>query len=394
MRGMDTSGNDAQTLGNTHAATPHPAGTATASTPAAATDSATPNTPIRKVRIGLVGYGFGGKYFHAPLIASAANCELAGVVTRSAKRKAEVESDHPGVPTVGSLEELAELGIDAVAISSPADTHTALTREAIALGIPVVSDKPFSLTADEAAETVRLAREANVLLSVYQNRRWDSDFLTVRKLIAAGELGDVTHFESSFERFADPAGVSMAGAGVMRDFGAHLFDQALQLFGPVARVYAETAPAAGPAGEAGYERRFFAALTHENGVVSHLKGDWSQGAPGWRYRVQGTKASYVVTGENGMDYQEHLLISGKSPRSEGEAWGQEPEQHWGELRSGDTTRTIPTERGRWDTFYPAFARAVAENTAPPVDPEDAIASMRLIDAARKSAETGEVVHIN
>src|SRR5690625_143047 len=346
-----------------------------------------------RVRIGLVGYGFGGKYFHAPLIASADNCELVGIVTRSPQRQAELAADYPGVKAVNSRVELADLGIDAVAISSPADTHTALTREAIALGMPVVSDKPFAMNADEAAETVRLAREANVLLSVYQNRRWDSDFLTVRKLLASGELGEVTRFESSFERFADPAEVPLAGAGILRDFGSHLVDQALVLFGPVARVYAETAPADGPAGDAGYERGFFAALTHENGVVSHLRGDWSQGAPGWRYRVQGTEASYTVMGENGMDCQEHHLIAGKTPRSEGAAWGQENQVDWGEVRSGEVSRTIPTERGRWDTFYPAFANAVANNTAPPVDPADAIASMRVIDAARKSAQTGEVVRL-
>ena len=345
------------------------------------------------VRIGLVGYGFGGKFFHAPLIASAENCELAGVVTRATERKAEVAADYPGVPTVDSLAELAALGVDAIAISSPAATHTQLTREAIALGIPVVSDKPFAMDGDEAAETVRLARDAGVLLGVYQNRRWDSDFLTLRKLLDEGALGQVTHFESSFERFADPAEVPLAGGGILRDFGSHLVDQALVLFGPVASVYAETSPAAGPAGEAGYERKFFASLTHENGVISHLRGDWSQGAPGWRYRVQGTAASYTVQGQDGMDRQERDLIGGKTPRSEGQAWGQEDEADWGELRSGDTARQVPTERGRWDTFYPAFAEAVRGNGPLPVDAADAIASMRVIDAARTSAAQGRVVAV-
>lgn len=345
------------------------------------------------VRIGLVGYGFGGKYFHAPLIASATNCKLAAIVTRSPDRKAEVAADYSDVPTVDSLAELVELGVDAIAISSPATTHTELTREAIALGVPVVSDKPFAMDADEAEETVRLAREAGVLLGAYQNRRWDSDFLTVRKLIAEGAFGQVTHFESSFERFADPAEVPVAGAGILRDFGSHLVDQALVLFGPVSRVYAETAPAAGPAGEAGYERRFFASLTHENGVISHLRGDWSQGAPGWRYRVQGAEASYTVTGQDGMDRQERDLISRKTPRSEGDAWGLEDEADWGELRAGSESRTIASERGRWDTFYPTFAEAVRGNGSVPVNPEDAIASMRVIDAARASAEQGIVIEL-
>lgn len=345
------------------------------------------------VRIGLVGYGFGGKYFHAPLIASAANCELAGVVTRSPERQAEVAADYPGVPAVDSLAELIALGVDAVAISSPAATHTALTREAIAAGVPVVSDKPFAMDAAEAAETVRLAREAGVLLSVYQNRRWDSDFRTVRKLITEGVFGEITHFESSFERFADPAEVPLAGAGILRDFGSHLVDQALVLFGPVARVYAETAPAAGPAGDAGYERQFFASLTHENGVISHLRGDWAQGAPGWRYRVQGTAASYTVQGQDGMDRQERDLIAGKSPRSEGKRWGVEDEADWGELRSGDQAQRIPTESGNWDAFYPLFAAAVRGEGLVPVEPEDAITSMRVIDAARESAATGKVVSL-
>jgi predicted dehydrogenase len=191
-------------------------------------------SPTMAIRVGLAGYGFGGRSFHAPLIASTAGVELAGVVTRSPDRRAELERDHPGTPAFDSLAELAAAGAQAVAISTPADTHLLLTLEAIGLGLGVVTDKPFALDAASAREAVEAAEQAGVPLSPYQNRRWDSDLLTVRRLLGSGELGDVTHFESSFERFsADDDGPPPSGGGLLRDFGSHLVDQALLLFGSV-----------------------------------------------------------------------------------------------------------------------------------------------------------------
>ena len=140
-------------------------------------------------RIGLAGYGFGGRIFHAPLIAAAGGAELAGVITRSPERRAEVAADHPGVPVFDALADLREAGADAVAISTPAETHIPLLLEALSLGLAVVCDKPFALDAAQAREAVEAAEAAGVVLSVYQNRRWDSDFLTVKRLLADGSLG-------------------------------------------------------------------------------------------------------------------------------------------------------------------------------------------------------------
>jgi predicted dehydrogenase len=140
-------------------------------------------------RIGLAGYGFGGRIFHAPLIAAAGGAELAGVITRSPERRAEVAADHPGVPVFDALADLREAGADAVAISTPAETHIPLLFEAVSLGLAVVCDKPFALDAAQAREAVEAAEAAGVVLSVYQNRRWDSDFLTVRRLLDEGALG-------------------------------------------------------------------------------------------------------------------------------------------------------------------------------------------------------------
>ena len=337
-----------------------------------------------RVRFGLVGYGFGGRYFHAPLLASAPDIDFMGVVTRSADRRAELARDRPGVDAYDSLADLAAAGVQAVAISTPADTHMPLAREAIDLGLAVVVDKPFALDAATAHSTVEAAEAAGVPLSVYQNRRWDSDLLTLRRLIAEGTLGAVTRFESRFERFAPDPGPPAAGGGTLRDFGAHLIDQALLLFGPATRVYAEM--------RARHERDddVFVALHHVDGVESHLWGSWVQAAPGPRFRVTGTTGTFIV---DGVDSQEEALVAGRTPAGEGDRWGIEPEHRWGRLYRGATGATVRSERGRWDTYYPAFAAAVRGDGPVPVDPWDAVRAARVLDAARRSATTGETVHL-
>ena len=259
------------------------------------------------VRIGLIGYGFGGRYFHAPLISSAPECEFIGVVTRSDERRALLGAEHPGVGAFDSLEALAAAGAEAVSISTPADTHSDLTDEAIALGLSVVCDKPFALDPDAARRSAGLAAEHGVTLSPYQNRRWDSDFLTVRALVEGGTLGEVRRFESRFERYAPDNGPGRAGGGTLLDFGAHLVDQALSLLGAVDSVYAESRTR-----ETGLDDDVFVALRHTSGAVSHLWGSWGQHAPGPRFRVTGSAASLVVTT---CDTQEDVLITGASPAS-------------------------------------------------------------------------------
>jgi predicted dehydrogenase len=339
------------------------------------------------LRVGLLGYGFGGRFFHAPLITSAPGCELIGVVTRSDERRAELARDHPGTAAYGSLAELAAAGAQAVAISTPAATHTELTREAIALGLPVVCDKPFALDAATARETVQAAERAQVLLTVYQNRRWDSDLRTLRTLLQEGRLGFVRRFESRFERFAPDMGPPASGGGILLDFGTHLVDQALLLFGPARGVYAEMHMSDN---EPGADDDFFAVLRHDGDVVSHLWGSWIQGAPGPRLRVTGSAGTFVVAEADG---QEAALVAGRSPVTEGPRWGAEPQEHWGWLRRGETSEQVPAQPGRWDTFYPAFAAAVSGEGEVPVGPWDAVAALEVIDAARSSAATRRVVEV-
>jgi predicted dehydrogenase len=337
------------------------------------------------VRIGLAGYGFGGRYFHAPFLASAAECEFLGVVTTSAQRRHQFGEQFPGRTSFDSLEHLAAAGAEAVTICTPAATHAELTSQALRLGLAVVCDKPFALDAASARQTVLLSERLRRPLTVYQNRRWDSDFLTVRKLLADGLLGEPVRFESRFERFAPDPGPSASGGGTLLDFGSHLADQALVLFGPARSVYAEMHVR--DAGTA-LDDDVFLALTHASGVRSHLWGSWRQSAPGPRFRVTGTDASYVVVPD--LDGQEHMLVTGHSPATYA-GWGTEPEHRWGRLFRGEQAEVVASEHGAWDSFYPAVAAAVRRAGPVPVDPWDAVATAGVLDAARQSAATGQII---
>jgi len=337
------------------------------------------------MRTGLVGYGKGGRYFHSTLISSLPGATFVGVVTRSPERKREVASDHPGVATFDTLAELVAAGVDVVVISTPLASRRALILEAIELGVGVVSDKPFAPDAAQARELVEAAERRGVLLSVYQNRRWDSDFLTVRKLIDGQVLGDISRFESSIERYSPRSVGKESGGGMLRDLGSHLMDQALVLFGPVERVYAELAFAA-PDTE--LDHTFFVALTHASGVVSHLSGSCLQSSPRPRFRVSGSQGCYSV---EGLDGQEAAAFAGLTPRSEGERWGVEEHRRWGWFEQGDHRERVPSERGCWLEFYRQLQDAVDAQGSNPVNPHDAVASTVILDAARRSARDGIVV---
>jgi predicted dehydrogenase len=345
------------------------------------------------VRIGVVGYGLGGRAFHAPLIASAAECELVGVVTTNADRRAQLAADHPGVPALDDLQALVDAGAEAVAVSSTTGTHTEITDAALDLGLHVVCDKPLAIDATSAAESIARAEARGRLLTAYQNRRWDSDFLTIRRLLDEGVLGDVYRFESRFERWAPGAPRAWwraelppeQGGGVRLDLVTHLLDQAMQLFGPVASVYAEIAT----------RRRASVAeddvtvvVTHVDGTSTHLAANTMSGDVSRRFRVLGTEGAYIV---GGVDGQEEALRSGRTPASEGDAWGVEPEAAWGHLARGGELTAVPSERGRWDTFYPAFARAVRGEGPLPVDPYDALDVLVVLDAIALSARDNSVV---
>ncbi|GAA0522395.1 oxidoreductase [Saccharopolyspora subtropica] len=336
------------------------------------------------LRVGLVGYGVGGAIFHAPLIAAHPQLELTAVVTANPERQQQVRADHPGAAVVDDMDALLHRELDVVVVASPNRTHVELATAALDAGLPVVVDKPFTPTAHEGRRLIEHARRAGQMLTVFQNRRWDSDIRTVRKLLDSGELGRVHRFESRFERWSPTpkptwrdSGGAEDVAGILYDLGSHLIDQALQLFGPVATVYAEIdcrRPGVGADDDT------FVALTHTNGVRSHLWMSKLAARSGPRFRVLGDRATFT---KHGVDPQEAALRAGGTPRDAG--WGREPEEDWGELGVGADTRRIPSEPGAYQDFYDGVVACLRDGAPPPVDPADAVAALDVIAAARRAA---------
>lgn len=339
----------------------------------------------------IIGYGLAGRVFHAPLIAATAGLRLASIVTGNPVRRAEAVERYPDVRMLADPDELWASGDhDLVVVATPTDSHAPLAGAALDRGIAVVVDKPLAVTAAEADALVVRARAAGVLLTVFQNRRWDSEYLTLRRLIDEGRLGRVIRYESRFERWRpEPRGAwresapPERGGGQLLDLGSHLVDQALVLFGPVTDVYAEVAALRGlPSDDDA-----FLALRHEGGTLSHLHMSAMTTAPGPRLRVLGTEAGYVAPQ---LDTQEERLTAGSRPDAVA-AWGTEPQSHWGRLVTGDYSVPIRSERGDWPAFYALLAEALRTGGPPPVDPANAVAALRVLEAARRAAAEGTTV---
>jgi scyllo-inositol 2-dehydrogenase (NADP+) len=330
----------------------------------------------------IIGYGLAGSVFHAPLIACTPGLAVASVVT---SRTDEVRRDHPGARVLSRPEDVWERAAehDLVVVATPNAVHGVLARAAIDAGLPVVVDKPLAVSAAEARSVVDHAERAGVLLTAFHNRRWDSDQLTLRRLIAGGELGDVLRYESRIERWRPELKTERVwretvppseGGGVLLDLGTHLVDQALHLFGPVAEVYGEVETRRGGAAD----DDAFIALVHESGTISHLWASQLVAAPGPRLRVLGAKGAYVV---DDVDGQEDALCAGFRPDDD-TTWGAEPESRWGRLVRGEESSVVPSEHGDWPRFYAQLARAIRVGGPPPVDPHDAIVVLEVLEAAR------------
>jgi predicted dehydrogenase len=341
---------------------------------------------VENARVALIGYGLAGSAFHAPFLTAAPGLELAGIVTSNEERRRLARERYPGVRLLANPDELwaDASGFDLVVIAAPNRAHVPLTLAALDQGLHVVVDKPLATNAAEGRMLVERAAQRGLLLTIFQNRRWDGDFLTVRRLVEEGALGTVVRMESRFDRWRpqvekrwrespDPA----EGGGLLLDLGSHLVDQALLVFGRVARVHAELG---GRRAGAQVEDDVFLALEHESGVHSHLSMTFlaAQAAP--RFRLLGTDAAYVKLG---VDGQEAALRAGRAPDEPG--WGVEPEERWGLLGTEDDAQRVPTERGSYLAFYEGVAAALLEGAPPPVDPADAVAMLDVLDRARVAA---------
>ncbi|MFI6292048.1 Gfo/Idh/MocA family oxidoreductase [Nonomuraea sp. NPDC050790] len=342
------------------------------------------------IQVGLVGYGPAGQFFHGPLVHATPGLRLAAVVTRNPERAAEVESKY-GAAAVPDAETLFSR-CDLVVVASPNRTHVPLATEALASGLPVVVDKPMAATAEEAGRLVAMAKDCELMLTVFQNRRWDGDFRTLSALLDEGALGRVARFESRFERWRPQpkggwreSGGAQDVGGLLYDLGSHLIDQALRLFGPVRTVYAETDARREGVGS---DDDTFVALTHENGVRSHLHMSAVTAQLGPRFRVLGSAGAYV---KYGLDVQEDRLRAGATPDEQG--FGDEPEERWGRLGTDDDARPLPTAPGAYLDFYRGVESALRNGGPAPVDPAEVVEALRVIEAARLSSLQGMLTHL-
>ncbi len=344
------------------------------------------------LRVALLGYGLAGACFHAPTIAATPGLGLVTIVTASPGRRERARREHPAARVVDRVDAIFAdpAGHDLVVIATPNSTHVPLALAALTAGLAVVVDKPFAPTADEARRVVTEARRRGVFLSVYHQRRWDSDILTLRRLIAEGALGDVFRFESRYERWRPlPTGgwresdAPGGAGGLLYDLGSHLVDQALHLFGPVARVYAEL-----DRRRAGInvDDDVFLALTHASGVRSHLWANAVAGQLGPRLRALGTRGAYVKVQADG---QEAALLVGVRP--DHPDWGVEPPARWGLLGGGDAASLVRSEPGAYQRYYAGVVSSLRHGAPPPVDPDDAVVGLEIVAAAQRSAAGHGVV---
>lgn len=334
------------------------------------------------IRVGLIGYGYASKTFHAPLVVGTPGMTLAAVSSSDASK---VHADWPNVTVVSDPKQLFnDPSLDLIVIPTPNDTHFPLARAAMEAGKHVVVDKPFTVTLSQARELEAMAKSRGLVLSVFHNRRWDSDFLTLKGLIAEGKLGEVSYFESHFDRYRpqvrnrwrEQAG---PGSGIWYDLGPHLIDQALVLFGVPVSITVDMAQLRPDAQTTDY---FHAVLTYpQRRVVLH--STMLAAAESARYIVHGTRGSYV---KFGLDPQEDRLKAGERPPLED--WGYDMRDGVLTLAVGDEldAQTLLTVPGNYPAYYAAIRDALNGQGENPVPASQAIRVMELIELGIESAK--------
>jgi predicted dehydrogenase len=340
------------------------------------------------IGVGIVGYGLAGRLFHAPYIDAVDGLRIRAIATSNPERRAQALSDHPDGEVVGSVDALlARPDVEVVVVVTPNRSHAPIGTQALAAGRHVVVDKPIAMSVPEAEALIEAADRAGRILSVYQNRRWDGDFQTVRSLIADGALGEIDSLEARFERWAavgpEWRETAEEAGGPHRDLGAHLVDQSLVLFGEATRVFAQI-DSRRPGSRV--EDSVFVAMDHASGVRSRLWTSLIAVRTGPRLRVRGLAGEYI---KEDQDPQERQLLDGLRPKDPG--FGEEPAERWGSVLASDGSRTVvPTERGDYRRFYELFRDAVRGVGERPVDPADSVRGLRVLEAAERSARSGAV----
>ena len=338
------------------------------------------------IRVGLVGFGMAGRVFHGPLLSSVEGLELAAVVERSSNNAVE---RYPGITTYCSLEAmLADSSLGLFVVATPSGTHFEIARQILAAGKNVIVDKPMSTTSAEIAQLIELAAARNVHLIPFFNRRWDSDFQTIKKLLHEGSLGRLVSFESRFDRWRpnpptdrlwkeDPS----VGGGVLLDLGTHIADQVLTLFGKPEAISADVLC------ERDWARAndAFTIRLRYRGYVVILGANSLSSPPGPRFHLRGSKGNYLKLG---IDPQEAAL--NKVTRIGDGGWGHEPAANWGtsnvDVDGGMVTQPIAPIPGDYRLYYAGVRDAVLGKGPAPVAARDAWRVARLLEWAAESSE--------
>ncbi|ACT03730.1 oxidoreductase [Paenibacillus sp. JDR-2] len=338
---------------------------------------------MSKVKVGLVGFGLSGQVFHAPIIQSVEGMEIAKVVSSNFEKVGQYLLHAEVIASLAEL--LADESIDLVVITSPNQTHYAFAKQALLAGKHVVVEKPFVISSEEADDLIETARRQNKLLSVYQNRRWDNDFLTVKGLIEAGELGEIASYEAHYDRYRPEVSnrwreTAGPGSGMLYDLGSHLIDQALHLFGKPDTVYADLM-----AQRVGSEVTDYFHLILSYGakrVILHSGSLVLRHGP--KFQVHGSKGSFI---KYGLDSQEDMLRKGGLPGQP--EWGMDQEAWYGELTvpvdGKMETSKVKTQQGSYERFYEGIVQAITSNKPVPVAAEDARNTIKIIELAIQSS---------
>ena len=335
-----------------------------------------------KIRTAIAGFGLSGKIFQAPFLHAAPNFELRKVYERKTERSKE---EYPYVTVVRSFEELLTDDIDLVIISTPNDTHVPFAKQAMAAGKHVVVEKPVAATSTDAAALCRLSRQKGVTFTVFQNRRLDSDFLTVKSLIEGGALGEVLDYEAHYDRFergVNPKpwkAAGGAGVGVLYDLGVHIIDQAYVLFGMPNEVYADFRQQRPES--PGIDN--FEVILYYDKVKAILSAGEVVARQGPHYMVSGRRGTFIKYGE---DVQEAALLAGKRPPAPD--WDAEGEECWGTLYYDDGAQILekksPTVVSSYARYYENLYEVITAGAPALVPPEQTADVLRIIEAAQMS----------
>ena len=350
-----------------------------------------------KIRVGLIGYGSGGRIFHAPFLSTVADFQVIKIRATKAESIRFAKERFPEAKIVSDETDIfSDPEVDLIVITVPNQFHYSLTKKALENGKHVLVDKPFTITVSEADELIKLSKLKGKLLTVYQNRRWDSDFKTIQKIIDAKLLGNLVEYEAHFDRFRNYVApntwkeTTSPGTGILYDLGAHLIDQALVLFGLPEKVHAHLAV-----------QREGAVITDNFQLTLYypklrvlLKAGMLAREPGIRYILSGDQGSFV---KSGIDVQEEFLKAGKGP-DEIANWGEEPESIWGKINTSyngfDWLGKIRSEKGSYSEFYSRLAKAIKQEAEVPVRPEEARNVIKIIELAIQSDKHGKVLNMN